>query len=208
VWHETADHLTRFGSAAGLGFPTYVQNNTGVSIVRNTIVADFLRTDGEVLLFCDDDVVPNENFPRLVEHIAEGRADVCAGIAPIVQDGTVILPNVFVLVNGQYTLRVHDFWREGLHEVDAVGSGIMAIHRRVLEDRKMQTPFRALLKNDGTWEHGEDVEFCRRARLARFKVCADFDILNEHRITIHANGVAKAYWDTFASLGTSDERTP
>jgi len=185
VWHETAAAM---GSAA----PTYVKCTTGVVDARHLIVRTFLKTDWDICVMLDDDIIPPPDWRRLVEHVAVGKADVCAAVCPVALEGTVFLPNVFLRddsLEKKYRLSL-DYIREtGLQEVDAVGTGMIAIHRRVLTDKAMKDPFKA----DFTSGAGEDVSFCYRAKRARYKVCVDFDIWCDHLVQVHANGMANQY---------------
>lgn len=184
-WHGTA-------AALGEASPHYVHCNTGVSDARQMIVNHFLQSEAEICVMCDDDVVPPPDWSRICDHLIEGRADVCAAVVQIIVEGTVFLPNVFIRddrLDKGYRLS-NEFIREtGLQEVDAVGTGLIAIHRRVLSDRKLRDPFRV----DFTKGAGEDVAFCRRAKQANWKVAVDFDIWCDHRVDVSANGVAEAY---------------
>lgn len=69
--------------------------------------------------------------------------------------------------------------REGLREVDAVGSGAMLVHRRVLE--KVRPAFMRLWDEDGFATKGIDFNFCDRAKAEGFRVWAHFDYLADHR---------------------------
>lgn len=193
VWHETA-------AALGAAMPSYVRCTTGVVDARNLITGNFLQSDCEILVMCDDDVVPPEIWPRIIDHVAEGRADVCAAVVPIAMEGTVFLPNVFQrddsLLKG-YRLSTDYIRLTGLHEVDAVGTGLIAIHRRVMEDRRMEHPWASSFQTG----MGEDVSFCRRAKKARWRVCVDFDVWCDHMVTFHANGVANAYMEVVNRVG-------
>jgi hypothetical protein len=194
VWHETASRLGPHG-------PNYLRCTTGVADARTLIVRSFLENPAkpEVLVMVDDDVIPPVNFMDIAGHVLTGRADVCAAVVHVQLDGAVFLPNVFqrddTLPRG-YKLST-DFLRyEGLQDVDAVGTGLIAIHRNVLTDRRMKDAFKA----DFTSGAGEDVLFCRRALKARFTVKADFDIWCDHRVDSSAVGLANAYMNVINSI--------
>ena len=201
VWHETATALAPMK-------PIYVRCNTGVVDARRIIVQAFLEdpTAPDVLVMCDDDVVPGEEAGWVVSHVVQGRADVCAAVVPICLEGTVLLPNVFIrddsLPRG-YKLSAELLRERGLQEVDAVGTGFIAIHRRVLTDRRMKDPFRTDFLNST----GEDVFFCKRAKAARFGVFADFDVWCDHHVEISANALSNAYVTVInAALDEGDAR--
>lgn len=172
--------------------PAYIHVNTGVVDARHLIVKAFLRTDQDICVMCDDDTIPPIEWPGIVEHVAEGRADICAAVVPIAVEGTTFLPNVFRrddTMSKGYALDNAFIKEKGLQEVDAVGTGLIAIHRRVFEDKRLVAPFKASF-GDGP---GEDVSFCRRAKEAGFLLTVDFDIWCDHYVEVHANGLANAY---------------
>lgn len=68
--------------------------------------------------------------------------------------------------------------REGLREVDAVGSGALLVHRRVLE--KVRPAFMRIWNEDGFATKGIDFNFCDRAKAEGFRVWAHFDYLADH----------------------------
>jgi hypothetical protein len=187
IWHRTAAAMSAYQ-------PSYVHNNTGVVDARQQIVDHFLSTRADVLVMCDDDVVPPANWDRIASHVIQGRADVCGAVCPVALEGTVLLPNVFRRddnLSKGYKLSTDFIEMEDLQEVDAVGTGLICIDRRVLEDRKMREPFKASFIKGG----GEDVRFCRRAKDARYRVMVDFDIWCDHRINVDAIGLANAYME-------------
>ncbi len=199
VWHETA-------AALGAYSPRYVRCTTGVSDARHLIVKDFLASDGDICVMCDDDVVPPELWGQILNPIDELKADVVAGVAPIGMEGTIFLPNVFIRddsLSRGYRLST-DFLREtGVQEVDAVGTGLIAISRRVLLDKRMREPFRADFSGKGT---GEDVQFCKRAKECGYKVAVDFDVWCDHMVEIHANGIANAYMTVLNASQEAQEK--
>ena len=66
----------------------------------------------------------------------------------------------------------------GLQEVDAVGTGCMLIHRRVLES--LQAPFTRKWNKDGTMNTGVDFNFCQKAKEKGFKIYAHYDYPCDH----------------------------
>lgn len=71
--------------------------------------------------------------------------------------------------------------RAGLYEVDAVGSGVVLIARRVLEHPQMRRcPWNRKYDNDGFVNRGSDLAFCERAKSAGFKVWAAADTPADH----------------------------
>lgn len=80
--------------------------------------------------------------------------------------------------------------REGLWEVDAVGTGCFMVARRVFENSEMRkAPFVRVLNEDGTVDKGNDIAFCERAKAQGFKVfchygypCFHFNLLELNEI--------------------------
>lgn len=68
---------------------------------------------------------------------------------------------------------------KGIKEVDAVGSGCMLIHRRVLEkmasDPPMDRWFMRQWNDKGLVEYGGDYSFCQRVKRHGFRIYCDYD---------------------------------
>lgn len=193
VWHGTAAALSWVGIVNEVGLPEYVQGVTGPAEVRNEIVQKFLATDKDVLVMVDDDVIPPKHFLQIVIPITDGDFDVVAACVPIMRPGTVFMPNLFVRSGDGYDPHMEAYRSEGVTEMDAVGTGCIAIARKVLADNHMKAPFRPKLHKDGTWHVGEDVNFCERAKARGYRVAADLGVWCEHRSELHANAIAMAY---------------
>lgn len=151
--------------------------NCHVDDSRNRLVRDFLETDCEQLIFLDADVswLPND-LKRLIEH----DADIVAGIYPLKSD------------DEDYPVRplAGERWSNiaGLVEVEGVPTGFLKIRRKVFEalyptvekhksredsDDKMMIPVIFERTLNGRLRRGGDIEFCRKARKAGFKVYVD-----------------------------------
>jgi len=68
--------------------------------------------------------------------------------------------------------------RNGVRAVDSIATGCMMIKREVLE--KIKAPFNLILTEGGFNDLGDDYAFCKRAKVAGFKVHADWDMLCDH----------------------------
>ena len=68
--------------------------------------------------------------------------------------------------------------RRGLLEVDAVGSGVMLIARRVLE--KVKIPFERKWNDEGVPIKGLDFYFCDKAKALGFKIFVHWEYLCSH----------------------------
>lgn len=80
--------------------------------------------------------------------------------------------------------------KNGLQEVDAVGSGCMIISRKVLE--KVKEPFLRKWK-DGFAVTGLDFYFCEKAKEKGFKIYCHYDYLVDHFKEISLIDVLKFY---------------
>jgi len=82
--------------------------------------------------------------------------------------------------------------REGLQQVDAIGTGCFLASRRVFEHPDMRAPFMRIWNASGVVEMGNDLAFCRRARAAGFKIWAHFDYPCDHHNELALNDIARA----------------
>lgn len=193
VWHGTAAALAYVGIVNEIGLPVYVQGVTGPAEVRNEIVKLFLETGKDVLVMVDDDVIPPNHFLQIAIPILDGDFEIVAACVPIMRPGTVFMPNLFVKNGDGYDPHLEAYRGEGVTAMDAVGTGCIAIARKVLLDAHLKAPFRPKLHKDGTWHVGEDINFCERARARGYRVAADLGIWCEHLSELHSNSVALAY---------------
>lgn len=84
--------------------------------------------------------------------------------------------------------------KEGLQEVDAIGTGCFLIARRVFENERMRKgPFLRKHNSDGTVERGNDIAFCERAILEGFQVWVHFDYPCMHFNELELNDVVRAF---------------
>lgn len=193
VWHGTASALAYVGIVNELGLPTYVQGVTGPAEVRNEIVKQFLETGKDVLVMCDDDVVPPAHVLQIAVPIIDDDFDIVAACVPIMRPGTAFMPNIFKRNGEGYDPHLDAYKESGVVAADAVGTGCIAIARKVLVDNHLKVPFRPKLHKDGTWHVGEDINFCERARARGYRVAADLGVWCEHLTELHANATAMAY---------------
>lgn len=152
---------------------------------RNNVVAMFNATDADVLLFVDSDL----------EFTPEDVAKVVAAADPL-----RIVGGAYYNQYPEGLCPVAYEWRHddelgvenlkpitrtltGLAEVDAVGTGFMAIHRdtlRLLADHYLNpTPWFAELPIRGI-QMGEDLTFCCRAKALGVSVFVDMDVNLTH----------------------------
>ncbi len=149
----------------------------GTAVCRNKAVADFLaHTDCTHLLFIDDDVIlPEGSLVQLAEALARPGVDIAAGAYPTFRFVGTRHAYLYLTarpVGGDWLAE----WPDGLVEVDAAGTGCMAIARPVFAAVGFPW-FRWPEQHDPTtgtvqWV-SDDVDFCRAARDKGFRVWCD-----------------------------------
>jgi GT2 family glycosyltransferase len=157
--------------------PRPVTGQTAVHSLRNTLCETFLNKRSEpYLLFLDHDMM----FPAdLLVHVGGYREVAAISGAYFLRDLDRPLPVAFSFrEDGTLRYLIKEFYEwlqedeRGLHRVDVVGAGCLAIHRRVLEAM------------GGDWFEGsigaEDVHFCRRAKELGFPVYVDTRVTCRH----------------------------
>jgi len=84
--------------------------------------------------------------------------------------------------------------REGLQQVDAIGTGCFLIARRVFQDPEMRKgAFTRKLNADGTVDKGNDISFCERAKERGFEIWCHYDYPAEHFCEVPLNEVSRAF---------------
>lgn len=146
----------------------------------NQTVKKFLESDEDFdyLLLLDTDNPPLKSPFDLVEL----DKDIIGMSIPTVH-GKTIHPAAMDRVGNSFKA-IPASRRQGLQEVDAVGSGCMLISRRVLEDIK--APFKPTWNEDGTSRITGDFNFCTRAKEKGYKVWVHWDYSCDH---IKENGL-------------------
>lgn len=153
-------------------------------------VVEFLASDAEWFLNIDSDQWPTSNPLELIvgrQDLNPGR-DVIGVATPVYHcdaskpnDRPYYLNGYRAVEGGYQEFRP----QEGIQEVDAVGTGCILIHRRVLEDPVLRlAPFRRTTDEFGRVEYGNDLNFCRRAKERGFRIWCDFRSPCEHLIEI------------------------
>ena len=163
-------------------------------MARNEIMANFLKSDMNYLLFLDSDMVWEPNSLELAYKLMQHQmVDVVTGIYHL--KGRPHLPVIkkLDLKAGCYDNFIE--WGNEPFEVDGAGMGFMLIPRYVLE--KMKQPF-------CTWDGGfsEDLNFCLKAKLRHgfkiwahpgikvghlaTKVITSFDWVKEHKPSVES----------------------
>ncbi|RLG71019.1 MAG: hypothetical protein DRO04_00725 [Candidatus Iainarchaeum archaeon] len=147
-----------------------IQNN------RNKIVKKFLeKKEYDFLLMIDSDIVP----PLNILDLADYNLDIVGALCFAFRDHRIVPLVLKENKRGRYQVMEVD-GSEGLVECDAVGSGCIMIHRRVLEHPKMRYPFKNYYDEDGIRVLGLDLSFCKRAKELGFKVYCHLDFPCSH----------------------------
>ena len=181
VVHDTSRPASNDGRASSSArhYPDLVidlvPGHLSASNGRNQIVRRFLASPAQTLIMLDDDIVPPDRFLEL----ADDPSDIAA--VPYLYFHEAILapaPCVFVWNEATKGLRLidHPFGRTAPAECDAMGTGIMAVKRHVLEHPEMRAPFATNYDEDGVMVQTEDIYFCLRARALGFRITARYDI--------------------------------
>lgn len=188
----------------------YEAGRLSVASVRNEIVRKFLKTDCDILLMVDDDVVPHRDvlamsqFVRLAEIAGDNlRYDIVGAPYMLLRQPIAMIATPCVFnqgAGGGYRFIPETFSQDGLVECDAMGSGCMMIARRVLEDRRC-LPFSLGVDEDGVMVMTEDIIFCLRAKEAGYTIAADYSRFADHWNEISLNAIHKGYRDAFAKAG-------
>jgi len=178
------------GHQLGFEFPT----NRPFENTLHHIVMDFVKSPYEFWLLINDDNPPKQNPLELIDL----NLDIIGLPTPIwyyqgKPGERPIYWNAYRYVPDKDAYRE---WlpRDGLQEVDAVGTGCVLFHRRVFENKFMQRgAFRRTTDKNGRVIKGNDLAFCERARKHGFKVWCHFNYPCDHRVKeLELNSVAKA----------------
>jgi len=174
------------------GVMLYISHISGCSLItkaRNALVADFLDTDADTLLFIDSDVIVTpESVLRLLA-VSLGK-DITAGVYP--RRGAD--RKFFMDLHLDKDTNSLVFDDNGLLQIERIGTGFMMIQRHVLETMVKNHPeWRYVNDTKNRDEHaifdfgiydgkyyGEDYLFCDRARADGFTVFLDPTISLPH----------------------------
>lgn len=183
----------------------YEAGRLAVTDVRNRLVQKFLSSPYEVLVMIDDDII----VPLGILHMLDRDLDIVGAPYPIIRvENPIPFPCALEYDTAHDTYRTlpDPFGRTGLVKVDAIGTGCMAIARRVLEHPDLQIPFRIGTDEYGQMRMSEDVNFCQLARTAGFGVWADFDQRPDHFVAgVSLNRIHDGYTMVFATAAKRKE---
>ena len=168
-------------------FLSDISNCSIITMARNALVHEFLKTDSTHLLFIDADVVvkPNDVMRLLAQG---GQKDISAGAYPRRAKDKKFFTDLFLNDSGDLV------FDGSLMRVKRVGTGFMLIQRRVIEEMIAAHPEWAY-ENKGKNETmsavfdfdivdgqyvGEDYLFCDRATAMGYEVYIDVEISLPH----------------------------
>ena len=175
-----------------------------VDDARNSLVADFLESTCDDLVFIDADICfQNDDLIRLLNH----DRDVVGGAYPKKSD------------NAEYPVWLKDgeIWsdRDGLIEVNGIATGFLRIRRNVLEDlaktaqyymtskgRNVPMIFERLIVDGG--RYSGDIAFCHKWRQAGGKVYVDPNCYLEHEGNKRWSGTFAAHLRSVHGLSLRD----
>lgn len=178
-----ADSLAQLAAAdLAMGWGCYVgkiahQSSANVSLSRNKVVADFLTTDGEWLLFLDSDMVfPPDTHVRLLSAAQASGAKVIGGLCVMV-DPEGVVPTLYLPHHEGVTRVQLDYEDDTITQVYATGAACLMVHRDVLDAIQAARPdesypWFAEQQIKGRWV-SEDLVFCFRAGDVGFKIYVD-----------------------------------
>lgn len=171
----------------------FIQNYKPADYARNKIVSDFLKDESfSRLWFIDSDILPKKECMKLLisdDDIVGGTYDIWGSC----QKDKAIRPTQTAYLDGIN----QDGWipvpvpADGFYNVDALGTGMMIIKRRVLADSRMWiggtegAVFQNLYGPMRNIEITEDLDFCRRAKALGYTVVAHGAIKVGHVKTVN-----------------------
>ena len=186
---ELADLVTKLGDQQKYNLIIAYPAKKPISNNRNTLVKKFLETDSDYLLMIDADCIPSEKVLDLADYDKDILGAVCFGFLK-----KMIVPFCMKKrYDGKYDM-VSVNQDDGVIECDAVGTGLIMIARRVLEN--MRFPFKNEYDPEGIKVKGLDFNFCRRAQKMGYKIWCDTDMLVSHWTTMDLREI----WLTFNIL--------
>jgi hypothetical protein len=144
-----------------------------VDKARNQIVQQFLKTDAGWLVMVDSDVYPPAHFMRVITAAEEHGKRVVGLPCPMIGNSGVALNVGYKTESRELAALYTNNLPSGWTSVDYVGTGLIAIHRCVLETIK--APW-----FEFTPQIGEDFNFCRKAQATGIEVWTHGSFICDH----------------------------
>lgn len=162
----------------GINFEFHVFNNYGLERERNHAARDFLRTKNDYLLFVDSDVILE--YGTILKLLRDNKDIISAlyrqypnvPVALTHNDPTETWKWVF-MKEEELIQRA----REGIIQVDGVGSGCILIKHKVF--KSIRAPWYKFSSKYGDM-YGEDLYFCDKATAKGFKIFIDLNVPCKH----------------------------
>lgn len=144
---------------------------------RNLIARRVIEGGYDFIVMIDgNDTIPQFNPLDLIEL----DKDIVGAAYPQWREGDIYWVAVDKVPNGYKPIPPER--REGLQEIDAIGTGCICIKRKVLEHIK--APFERKWSEQGIQLLGQDFYFCEKAKLAGFEVWVDWTKVCDHLKTV------------------------
>lgn len=180
---RVADAITK--AAKGLRTtPVWQVGHLSVGANREAIVHAFMETEADALVMIDDDVLPPADLTPLTYDLYD--YDIVAAAYPIFQPRNWPLPVTaafYINSEGQYGPTQHT---TGTRQVDAVGTGCIAIRREVFDQLPVpafyETTFNGQVVSD-------DINFCREATDASLRIAVNLDVRCDHITTVSLGAI-------------------
>lgn len=197
-----------FGYLAAIiqkGWLLHYRGGGSITVHRNEFAMELLKHPTcEYLVMLDQDHAhPADIVERLMMHALQDREKkIISGLN--YRRGVPYEPMAYIRHGDKHCRYEGEFDGESLYSVDAVATCAMLVHRSVFETIP------------GPWfednykryaEHvfsGEDLDFCRKARNAGFKIWVDSSLTSPHRTTCW---VDKAFYDAWREANEMPEET-
>lgn len=155
---------------------------------RNTVMRRFVEGESDWLLMVDaDQRISIDDFDRLVGVADSTERPVVSGLYFGIESHAQLYPRVLPIMylcdpdnTGKFFPITH-YEPDTVIKVDAVGAGMMLIHRSVPEAIRKTTEYWFLDHplDDGSWL-GEDMHFCNLIREAGFPIYVHTGAVSEH----------------------------
>lgn len=145
-----------------------------IDLTRNLVVKHAIENEYDYILWIDSDMaIPKDTLKRLLE----AEKDIVSGVYTYkLLGGTNAVAKRFIPseVDTYEDIPLTDIQaHEGLIEIDGVGFGIVLTKVSIFD--KIPDPWFVLTKN-----MGEDIDFCRKAQNAGFRIYLDPKVLAGH----------------------------
>tara|TARA_R100000687_G_C6413863_1_gene147695 strand:- start:85 stop:765 length:681 start_codon:yes stop_codon:yes gene_type:complete len=159
-----------------------IRNKYSVEQARNRAVSEAREHGVDWLIMVDDDIT----VPSWLGALTEVDAPIVGGIVPTWRDGLIFF-NAFQMEEDKKSLYSVMPLGEGVEEVYAVGTAILAINREILDFVASDPLFEFDMDAQGVPRHifcGEDMYFCRKMQEQGFPIMVEHSVQGEHTTAI------------------------